>query len=54
VRRGWEVQSASTLQDGIALLDSKPDCVILDLMLPDGDGVYFVIALCWYCVWIRV
>jgi DNA-binding response OmpR family regulator len=27
-----------TLAAGSALLDQSPDCVILDLMLPDGEG----------------
>lgn len=35
---GWEVQTASTIAEGLALLDSGPDCVIVDLMLPDGEG----------------
>lgn len=31
--------SASTLRDAYALIDSeKPDIVVLDLSLPDGDG----------------
>lgn len=38
-RRGWDVESVSTLEDAIALLDTLPDCVILDLVLPDGDGL---------------
>jgi CheY-like chemotaxis protein len=35
---GWEVQSAMTVSGGLALLDLKPDALVLDLMLPDGDG----------------
>src|SRR4051794_19285678 len=35
---GWHVQTASTVAEGLALLASGPDCVVLDLMLPDGDG----------------
>ena len=38
VKLGWEVHSATTVSSGLALLDLKPDAVILDLMLPDGDG----------------
>ena len=38
-RLGWEVHSAMTVSSGLALLDLKPDAVILDLMLPDGDGM---------------
>ena len=37
-RRGWDVVSAMTVAGGLALLDPPPDCVILDLMLPDGGG----------------
>jgi DNA-binding response OmpR family regulator len=36
--KGWTVQTASTVAGGLALLDAEPDCVVLDLMLPDGDG----------------
>ena len=38
-RLGWEVHSAMTVSGGLALLDLRPDAVILDLMLPDGDGM---------------
>lgn len=37
-RRGWDVLAASTVEGGMALLDEDPDCVILDLGLPDGRG----------------
>ena len=37
-RKGWDVISAMTVAGGLALLDPPPDCVILDLMLPDGGG----------------
>jgi DNA-binding response OmpR family regulator len=37
-RLGWEVHSAMTVAGGLALLDIKPEAIILDLMLPDGDG----------------
>jgi len=37
-RRGWDVLSVSTIADALRLLDWNPDCVVLDLMLPDGDG----------------
>lgn len=29
---------AATLAEGLAALDARPHWVILDLMLPDGDG----------------
>jgi len=38
-RRGWEVHSAMTVSGGLALLHLKPQAIILDLMLPDGDGI---------------
>ena len=37
-RRGFEVLHAGTVSAGLALLAEAPDTVILDLMLPDGDG----------------
>jgi two-component system KDP operon response regulator KdpE len=38
VHRGWQVLEAASIAEGLALLDPPPDCIILDLMLPDGDG----------------
>lgn len=43
---GWQVHEAATLQRG--LIDAgtrKPDLVVLDLGLPDGDGVDFIADL---------
>src|SRR5262245_36461418 len=37
-RRGWEVRAAATVREGLDLLEPEPDCLVLDLMLPDGDG----------------
>jgi DNA-binding response OmpR family regulator len=37
-RRGWDVLQASTIADGLRLLSWRPNCLVLDLMLPDGDG----------------
>jgi len=37
-RRGWDVALASTVAEGLALLDPPPDFLILDLRLPDGGG----------------
>lgn len=37
-RRGWAVEVATSVVDALPLLDNGPDWVILDLMLPDGDG----------------
>jgi DNA-binding response OmpR family regulator len=35
---GFEVVMAGTLTEALALLVPPPDCLILDLGLPDGDG----------------
>src|SRR4051812_484712 len=37
-RRGWEVAVASSVAEGLVLVDQLPACIILDVMLPDGDG----------------
>ncbi len=37
-RRGWEVVAVSTLAEGLRKLHDLPRLVVLDLMLPDGDG----------------
>jgi DNA-binding response OmpR family regulator len=36
---GWEVHSAMTVSGGLALLHLKPQAIVLDIMLPDGDGM---------------
>ena len=36
--RGWEVTSASTVVEGLALLDAPLDFLILDWALPDTGG----------------
>jgi len=38
-RLGWEVQSSTTVAGGLDLLRLCPQALILDLMLPDGDGL---------------
>ena len=35
---GYEVRTAATVSEGLGSLHPEPDCLILDLMLPDGDG----------------
>ena len=35
---GIQALFASNLSEAIKLLDSRPECVLLDLMLPDGTG----------------
>jgi CheY-like chemotaxis protein len=37
-RKGWLVTSAATVGEALSQLEPAPDCVLLDLMLPDGDG----------------
>jgi DNA-binding NtrC family response regulator len=39
-RRGWAICSVSTLSEALAFLDHglDPDCLVLDLTLPDGNG----------------
>jgi DNA-binding response OmpR family regulator len=37
-QHGWTVAEAATVAEGLASLDPPADCVILDLMLPDGPG----------------
>jgi two-component system KDP operon response regulator KdpE len=37
---GWQVHEAGTLRDGLAAAGTrKPDLLVLDLGLPDGDGI---------------
>jgi two-component system response regulator QseB len=45
--RGFDVRGAATLAEGRRALlapDWRPDCVVLDLMLPDGSGVDLLAA----------
>jgi DNA-binding response OmpR family regulator len=37
-KNGWEAVQAGTVAEGLAALDPTPDCLILDLSLPDGPG----------------
>src|SRR3954470_3877452 len=37
-RKGWHVTQAATVAEGLDLLNPPPDCLVLDLMLPDGGG----------------
>ena len=36
--RGWDVVVATTMAEASAAIDGPLDAVILDLMLPDGEG----------------
>jgi two-component system KDP operon response regulator KdpE len=43
---GWHVHESETMKRGLIDAGSrKPDLVILDLGLPDGDGVDFILAV---------
>lgn len=44
-RRGWDVETGSTVHDALALLEPVPNSVILDLGLPDGDGLEVLKAI---------
>jgi DNA-binding response OmpR family regulator len=35
---GFEVLTAATVAEGLGLAAAEPDFILLDLMLPDGDG----------------
>ena len=37
-RHGYAVECASSVAEGLAKLEKKPSCLIVDLMLPDGSG----------------
>jgi len=37
--RGCKVSVATTIEQGLDLLRTKPTAVVIDLMLPDGDGI---------------
>ena len=36
--RGWQTRSALTIASAMNQLTPPPCCIVLDLMLPDGDG----------------
>jgi DNA-binding response OmpR family regulator len=36
-RHGWDILNATSIAEALRLLDRNPECMILDLMLPDGD-----------------
>ncbi|HEX8202317.1 MAG TPA: response regulator [Isosphaeraceae bacterium] len=43
--RGWDVVEAATVAEGLAQLSPPPACVVLDLMLPDGDGALVLLTI---------
>ncbi len=43
---GWQVHEAETMQRGLIEAGTRtPDLIVLDLGLPDGDGINFIIEL---------
>ena len=38
-RRGYEVECATSVRQALAKLETEPESIVLDLMLPDGNGV---------------
>ena len=43
---GWQVHEAETMQRGLVEAGTRtPDLIVLDLGLPDGDGINFIIEL---------
>lgn len=42
-KSGFEIFTSISAEEGIALLKKKkPDLVILDILLPKGDGIFFL------------
>jgi DNA-binding NarL/FixJ family response regulator len=37
-RVGWDVEAVGTVAEGLAALEPPPECAVVDLALPDGDG----------------
>jgi two-component system KDP operon response regulator KdpE len=43
---GWQVHEADTMQRGLIDAGTRtPDLIVLDLGLPDGDGIHFIAEL---------
>ena len=43
---GWQVHEAETVQRGLIEAGTRtPDLIVLDLGLPDGDGINFIVEL---------
>ncbi|MCM1087201.1 MAG: response regulator transcription factor [Muribaculaceae bacterium] len=41
-QEGYEISSAQTMKEGFAIFEKEtPDAILLDLNLPDGDGIDF-------------
>ena len=44
--RGWEVRTANSADEGLALArDEPPDVILLDLMMPERGGLSTLVAL---------
>src|SRR4051794_7341605 len=43
--RGCTVVEAATVAAGLAALEPEPDCAVIDLMLPDGEGESVIRAI---------
>jgi len=43
--RGFDVTVATTLADAVDALASQPSHILIDLMLPDGDGMSLLSAI---------
>jgi two-component system OmpR family response regulator len=37
-KAGWQVRAVGTVADGLAALEPPPECAVVDLHLPDGEG----------------
>lgn len=37
-KHGWEVIAVATVAEGLDALDTTPECAVIDLHLPDGEG----------------
>src|SRR5688572_10232131 len=38
-RRGYDIDCAKSINEAMQKLKAEPDCLVLDLMLPDGNGI---------------
>lgn len=38
-RRGYEIDCANSVREAMAKLAAEPEAMVLDLMLPDGNGI---------------
>jgi CheY-like chemotaxis protein len=36
---GWDVIEAATVAEGLSRLEPPPDCLVLDLFLPEGEAI---------------